>query len=264
MEGGIVIIKKLIFSGLILAFTFITSAQVFAVEEKDLEKQADLIAKLLVSCRVIIAQNQDLINDPDKGDKGFTGDIYINKVKEHFKNATDLEVSENDVFSSDPVKSSLGTLLCSAKEVINESQKIINMKGKGFKKIIPAVVGRRTSFKYNKAMGAGYYLKQTSIRYRNLANHPDDLETRYLNKFEEPGYPKDKGKGEVITNSDGSKVYRYMLPVYIKPACLKCHGDPKGEKDIAGGIKEGYKEGEVRGAISVMIPYLSTNLVQIK
>jgi len=256
------VLKRLILSGLILAVTFIPSAQVFAVEEKDLEKQADLIAKLLVSCRAIIAQNQGLINDPDKGDKGFTGDIYISKVREHFKNATDLEVSENDASSSDPVKRSLGTLLCSAKAVINESQKVINMKGKGFKEIIPAVVGRRTGFKYNKAMGVGYYLKQTSIRYRNPANHPDDLETRYLNKFEVPGYPKDKGEGVVITNSDGSKVYRYMLPVYIKPACLKCHGDPKGEKDIAGGIKEGYKEGEVRGAISVMIPYSPANPVQ--
>ena len=38
-----------------------------------------------------------------------------------------------------------------------------------------------------------------------------------------------------------------MLPVYIKPACLKCHGEPEGEKDIAGGIKEGYKEGEAAG-----------------
>jgi hypothetical protein len=70
------VLKRVIFSGLILAFTFITSAQVFAVDEKDLEKQADLIAKLLVSCRVIIAQNQDLINDPDKGDKGLQ-EIYI-------------------------------------------------------------------------------------------------------------------------------------------------------------------------------------------
>ena len=258
------VLKRLIFSGFILVSIFISSAQVLAVEEKDLEKQADLIAKLLVSCRAIIAQNQDLINDPDKGDKGFTGDIYINKVKEHFENATDLEVSENDALSSDPVKRALGTLLFSAKEVINESQKVINMKGRGFKKIIPAVIGRRTGFKYNNAMGVGYYLKQTSIRYRNPANHPDDLETRYLNEFKEPGYPKGKGKGVVITNSDGSKVYRYMLPVYIKPACLKCHGEPEGEKDIAGGIKEGYKEGEARGAISVMIPYSSANLVQSK
>ncbi len=257
-------LKRLIFNGLILAFVLIPPIQASAVVEKDLERQADLIARLLVSCRVIIAQHQDLINDPGKGDKGFTGDMFAGKVKEHFEDATGLIISEDDTLSSDPVKKSLGTLLCSAKEVINESQKVINMKGKGFKKIIPAVVGRRTGFKYNKAMGVGNYLKQTSIRYRNPANNPDGFEVKYLNEFKKPGYPKDKGKGTFITNSDGSKVYRYMLPIYIKPECLSCHGDPKGEKDISGGIKEGYKEGEIRGAISVMVPYLSEDPLRAK
>jgi general secretion pathway protein A len=55
-----------------------------------------------------------------------------------------------------------------------------------------------------------------------------------------------------------------MLPTYIEPACLKCHGGPKGEKDITGHIKEGYKEGDIRGAISVMIPCPSSNLAQVK
>lgn len=251
-------LKKLLFVGMVLFFTSIPTANLFTDEERVLERQANLIAKLLVSCRAIIAQNQDLINDPEKGDKGFTDDIYIKNVKAHFKRTTGLDISENDIFSSDPEKKSLGALLCSAKEVIGESQKVINMKGKEFKKVIPAVVGRRTSFKYNKTMGVGYYLKQTSIRYRNPANHPDNFETKYLNKFEEPGYPKDKGIGEVITNSDGSKVYRYMLPISIQSSCLKCHGEPEGEKDISGGIKEGYKEGEIRGAISVMVPYYSS------
>ena len=258
-------LRKLMFSGLILMFTVgISAAQVFTVDEKDLEKQADLVAKLMVSCRAIIAQNQELINDPEKGDKGFTGEIYVSKVKEHFKNATGIDVFESDASSSDPLKKTLGTLLCCTKEVIDESQKIINMKGKGFKKVIPAVVGRRTGYKFNKVMGNGYYLKQTSMKYRNPANYPDVLEAKYLKEFEETSHQKGKGKGEVIIISDGSKVYRYMLPVYIEPACLKCHGEPKGERDISGHIKEGYKEGEVRGAISVMIPYSSTNLVQAK
>ena len=265
MKVNIVVLRRLIFSGLILMFAIgISAAQVFTVDERDLEKQADLIAKLMVSCRAIIAQNQNLINDPERGDKGFTGDVYTSKVKEHFKNTTGIDVSESDASSKDPVKKTLGTLLCSTKEVIDESQKVINMKGKGFKKIIPAVVGRRTGYKYNKAMGSGYYLKQTSLKYRNLANHPDILEAKYLKEFEELGHPKGKGIGEVIANSDGSKVYRYMLPTYIEPACLKCHGGPKGEKDITGHIKEGYKEGEIRGAISVMIPCPSSNLAQVK
>ena len=251
------------FVGLFLVFTVcITGVRVFAVDEKELEKKSNLIAKLLVSCRAIIAQNQDLINDSEIGDKGFTGDVYISKVIENYKNATGIEISESDVSSSDPVKKALGILLISTKGVINESQRVINKKGKGFKNIIPAIVGRRTGYKYSKAMGRGYYLKQTSLKYRNLANHPDIFEAKYLKEFEEPGYPQGKGKGEIVTYSGGLKTYRYMLPVYIKPPCLKCHGDPKGEKDIAGRIKEGYKEGELRGAISVMVPISSEELAQ--
>lgn len=246
---------NVMFIGLFLGFTVLmTDVRVFAVDEGELEKQSELIAKLLVSCRAIIAQNQSLFNDPEKGDKGFTGDVYINKVKKHYKNATGVEVSEGDASSSNPIKKALGALLVSTKKVIDESQKVINIRGLGFKNIIPAVVGRRTGYKYNKAMGAGYYLKQTSIKYRNPANNPDAFESKILRKFAVPGYLKSKGIGEVITHSDGSKVYRYMLPVYIEPACLQCHGEPKGERDITGRIKEGYKVGEVRGAISVMIP----------
>jgi hypothetical protein len=45
-----------------------------------------------------------------------------------------------------------------------------------------------------------------------------------------------------------------MVPLYIEKSCLPCHGEPAGEKDIAGRIKEGYKEGDLRGAISVVVP----------
>lgn len=244
--------------GLSLLFTlYITGVCVFAVGEKELEKQSNLIAMLLVSCRAIIAQNQHLINDSEIGDKGFTGDVYISKVMEHYKNLTGIEISESDLSSSDIEKKALAVLLISAKDVINEYQRDINKKGVGFKNVIPAIVGRRTSYKYTNRMGAGYYLKQTSMQYRNPANHPDIFETSVFKKFEESGYQKGKGIGEVVASFNGLRVYRYMLPVYIEPACLECHGDPKGKRDISGGIKEGYKEGEMRGAISVMIPYPS-------
>ncbi len=250
-------IKSVFFGLFLVFFVFITDVQVYAVDEIELERRAELIAKLLVSCRAVIAQNQELINDPEKGDKGFTGDLYISKAKEHFKNLTGIEVYVSDATSTDPVKKVLGTLLASTKKILDDSQKVINIRGLGFKGIIPAVVGRRTSYIYNKALGAGYYLKQTSIKYRNPANRPDDFESRILTIFEEPDYPKDKGKGESIIYSDGSKVYRYMLPLPIEQECLQCHGDPKGDKDITGRTKEGYRLGELRGAISVIIPYSS-------
>jgi len=47
---------------------------------------------------------------------------------------------------------------------------------------------------------------------------------------------------------------RVMLPLYYEPACLRCHGGPKGERDISGYTKEGGKDGELAGAISVKLP----------
>ena len=106
-------LKKSRFIGLFLVFMVLTTVvQVFAIDEKELEKQSDLIAKLLVSCRAIIAQNQDLFNDPVKGDKGFTGDVYVSKVKEHFKKVTGIEVSESDASSTDPLKKGAWQLAC--------------------------------------------------------------------------------------------------------------------------------------------------------
>ncbi len=256
-------LRKYVYNAFIILFVACMSiAPLFAEDDKELEKSAELAAKLLVSCRAIIAEKQDLFNDPEKGDKGFTGDVYVSQVKKHFKDATGVDVSEDDANSKDQTKKILGTLLVSTKTVIDESQKVLNMKGRGFKKIIPAIVGRRTGYKFNKALGAGYKLKQTSLQFRNPANHPDAFETEILKEFEENGYPKGKGKGEVVTNNDGSKTYRYMLPLYITSACLKCHGGPKGERDISKKIKEGYKEGEIRGAISLKFPYTTENLVK--
>ncbi|GJQ58775.1 MAG: DUF3365 domain-containing protein [Candidatus Scalindua sp. AMX11] len=256
-------LRKFVYNGFVLLFVACMSiAPLYAEDEKELEKRAELVSKLLVSCRAIIAEHQDLFNDPEKGDKGFTGDLYVSQLKKHFKDATGVEVSEDDANSADQTEKILGTLLVSSKTVIEESQQVLNKKGRGFKKIIPAIVGRRTGYKYNKALGAGYNLKQTSIQFRNPANHPDAFEIENLKEFEKNGYPKGKGKGTVVTNIDGSKTYRYMLPLYITSACLKCHGGPKGERDISKKIKEGYKEGEIRGAISLKFPYPPENLAK--
>ena len=54
-------------------------------------------------------------------------------------------------------------------------------------------------------------------------------------------------------NHKGKPAFRLILPEYYKKACLNCHGEPKGEKDITGGKKEGGKLGELGGAISFVI-----------
>ncbi len=240
------------------------TARVLAINKKELKTQSNFIARLLVSCRAVIAQNQNLFNNAEKGDKGFTAEVYINKVKGHYKSATGIEVSESDASSADSVKKALGTLLVSAKDMIDESQEVLNTKGKGFKNIIPVVVGRRASYRYSRDMGYGYYLKQASMKFRNPSNHPDPFEAKVLIMFEGFSHQKGKGIGDLITFTNGSKIYRYILPVYIEPQCLVCLGDPKGGKGMAGKIKEGYKLGELRGAISMVIPLPSEELVQEK
>ena len=54
--------------------------------------------------------------------------------------------------------------------------------------------------------------------------------------------------------TDSGKTLRLVLPLYYSKACLDCHGEPKGVRDISGYPREGGKEGELGGAISVKLP----------
>ena len=40
----------------------------------------------------------------------------------------------------------------------------------------------------------------------------------------------------------------------IDEACLQCHGEPAGELDVTGTRKEGWKMGDIGGAISIIMP----------
>jgi hypothetical protein len=91
------------------------------------------------------------------------------------------------------------------------------------------------------------------MEYRNALNTPDEFERKVFQAFTAPGYPKGKPYEEVV-DRDGQKVYRVMFPEYAVKSCLACHGEPRGEKDISGGRKEGQKEGDLAGALSFIIP----------
>ena len=50
---------------------------------------------------------------------------------------------------------------------------------------------------------------------------------------------------------------RFFKAIRLSKDCLSCHGDPKGEKDAIGQIKEGWKEGETHGAFEIIAPLAS-------
>lgn len=84
----------------------------------------------------------------------------------------------------------------------------------------------------------GVQFKITSRQLLNKDNAPDSFELNSLKKF-------DSGEREywVIEPGPNGPLFRYMAPLVMEQSCQKCHSG------------FGYKVGDVRGGISVSIPF---------
>jgi len=228
-----------------------TSSPVLA--DNDAIETGRLLAILLDSGRVTIAGVQALVNDPEKGDKGFTPDVLEQRMIAKFKERSGVDLTK---LQSQKIpaqaKQLLPMLVESSKKVVATYPTIINKQGLGFKNFIPATFGTQAAAIFTARTGV--YLKQTTSDeiLRNPKNKADDFEAMIFRKFAEPSYPRqgDKVIGETV---EGGKVARVMLPLYYGSKCLVCHGGPKDERDISGYLKEGKNEGDLGGAISVRL-----------
>ena len=122
----------------------------------------------------------------------------------------------------------------------------------------PAYSGRNVAKEVTQKFG--FYIKQTSLKYRNPLNKPNKDEKRILKIFEEKHLPE---YYEIGKNEKGEEVIRYAKPLIIKKACLKCHGVPY--KDVPAKLYKAlvkdygkkafnYKIGDIRGMVSVEVP----------
>jgi hypothetical protein len=57
------------------------------------EETARLLAKLLQSGRLVIEHNQALIDDPHRGEKGFTPEVFERQLREEFRQRTGIDLS---------------------------------------------------------------------------------------------------------------------------------------------------------------------------
>jgi general secretion pathway protein A len=123
------------------AIMFAASLMLFTqpVLGQGLETIAVAIADYLAAGRAVIAVNQPLINDPSKGDKGFTPQAYEDQVSLEFMKRSGIDIKP--LTPSDDFNKALIAIHESAKEVVAEVQPQINIKGKKFKGFIPAVFG---------------------------------------------------------------------------------------------------------------------------
>lgn len=78
----------------------------------------------------------------------------------------------------------------------------------------------------------------TSLKPIRPENKAMEWEERWLKSFEQGV----KEQGEFV--EDGSIIwFRYMAPLFVGPECLSCHA------------QQGYREGDIRGGLSVSLPY---------
>ncbi|MCK5680370.1 diguanylate cyclase [bacterium] len=104
-------------------------------------------------------------------------------------------------------------------------------------KVNPAFMTRQISEVAMEQEGVQFHI--TSLKPIRPQNKPTDREKEFLKEFENG--IKENG----LFVKEGVKTsFFYMAPLETKKACLKCHA------------KQGYKVGDVRGAISVTLPFV--------
>jgi len=84
----------------------------------------------------------------------------------------------------------------------------------------------------------------TSLKPIKPENSPDPWEKKALEAFE---------RGDQVTTGldtlEGREYFRFMRPFITEKGCLKCHA------------QQGYREGDIRGGISVSIPMVPLKIV---
>ncbi len=107
----------------------------------------------------------------------------------------------------------------------------------------PALVTREIS-ELSNAMGKRFRFHVTSLNPLNPANMPDTFEREALHTIIEGSDSRLTRYGEFTRTEeiDGKSYFRYFAPLYTEESCLSCHG------------QQGYRVGDVRGGISILIP----------
>jgi len=140
---------------------------------------------------------------------------------------------------------------------------IKQMKSEGTLSAIAVCADTAQVLTNNFGLKKGVYIKRVSFKNRNKHSAPDEFEARILIEFEQIHKEGKLTSGtehfEIIIEND-YQYLRYMKPIKIGTACLKCHGnEEKISTEVKGLITKrypddkalGYKNGDLRGAVSI-------------
>jgi Protein of unknown function (DUF3365) len=214
---------------------------------------AQSLAEMLRDARTVISNNQDLINNPELGDKHLSGQVVLEQAVKGYAKATGKDPTKIDPNSRQGRL--LRAMMASIVAVTDDNQATINEKGTGFKGFIPAVFARLVSEDFNQMAKGEAEVKVTAPPelVRNRKARPDAWEADIIKtKLLGADWPKGQSYSAVV-ETNGRPAFRVTVPEYYAPSCLVCHGSPKGEMDLTGYPKEGGKTGDLGAVISITL-----------
>ena len=124
--------------------------------------------------------------------------------------------------------------------LVHPQRDVVTQDGQRLTLVNPALMTRQIAEIALAADGVRFHI--TSLKPIRPANAPDPWEAESLRRFESHG---ERERLEHLADGGGpmpGAVHRYMAPLLVKPACLRCHEH------------QGYRVGDVRGGISVTMP----------
>lgn len=225
-----------------------------AAPEDGAERQiGERLAAIIGAGRSVVSSHQGLINDPALGEKNLTGERVVAEAVELYEERRGEPPMPEGMPKTEQrlVEAALEAM----REIVDEHEALIDMKGLGFKGFLPATYTRLVNERFGEKVGSEARVKFTAPPelVRNRKARPDEWEKRVL--AAELG-SADWPRGEPYTEQvevEGRPAFRMLIPEYYSASCLSCHGEPKGEMDITGYPKEGGREGELGGATSITL-----------
>jgi hypothetical protein len=228
-------------------------ATAMAAPAKDDMAIAESLAEMLRDARAVISDKQDLINDPQQGDKHLTGEVVLDEAVAKYKQNTGVDPKTVDPGSRQGRL--LRAMMAAIVEVVDDNQATINEQGTGFKGFIPAVFARLVAESFVHLARGEAEIKVTAPLelVRNRKARPDPWESEIIEKkLLDPAWPKGQPYSATV-ETKGRPAFRVVVPEYYGESCLACHGSPKGRMDITGYPKEGGKLNDLGAVISITL-----------
>lgn len=128
---------------------------------------------------------------------------------------------------------------------INESERDLHIDATlTLTKINPSFMTRMISEIAEESTGFRFHM--TSLRPIRPENEASPLEAQYLRRFE-----SGLAEGGEMIELDNRPHYFYIAPLRTEKNCLQCHA------------RQGYREGDIRGGISISFPFDSKVAVKV-